>query len=316
MLRKIIGFLLVGLALCGLVRAITSFNQARHSLHQAQKMHALAVQHRAYKPEATWKHDERVYIDAGRRNEAMAIYNLTWAVILGGSSLIVLFDRKPRPYRSTRATSGSYLVGPDTYKPVYAPKSVSDDRLVSPSVAPPRKTAQQIRDELGRRGEEQLVTSLQPLLVDGWRLERNVVVETAADGKFGDIDVLMTSPNAIGYSIDAKNGTQRVWYDDKTEEVVFDKGWTPKGGKATPPRRYAVANAEYLAAWAQRTFHLQKVVSIMAFTDNHDLRIEKTVRSFHMLKLRNVVDCLRAIDAGFDRPSRNVDRDKPSQQDG
>ena len=161
-----------------------------------------------------------------------------------------------------------------------------------------RKASRVTRDEIGKRGEDQLVLILQQLIDDRWCiLGRNVDAQTTAGSKFGDIDILLLSPNKIGYSIDAKNGVQRVWYDDKHRAVVFDKGWIQGHSYVSKPRRYS--NAEHLAAWAERTFEFRKVIPIMAFSDNHDLRIEIKVNDFCMVKVKNIVITLRAIDALF-----------------
>jgi hypothetical protein len=305
-LRKLISLSLIGLTLVSLIAAIVFFAQARHARYQAQKMHALAVQHRAYKRKSIWTHDERAYVrlDLSRRDTA-AQY-LVIAGLLGGTSLVMLILRKRRHYKrhqkplsyasSDRPTSRSLTVG--TCMPLYV------ERPVSTSASSPRKTEREFLDEIGKRGEDQLVLLLQPLLDAGWRiLGRNIDVVTEAGGKFGDIDVLLVSPKGLGFTIDAKNGTQRVWYDSKTDEVVFDRGWTPKYRRAPIARRYSINNAEYIASWAERNFSLRKAIPIMACTDSVNLRLQKTVRTFCLLRFDGLLEKLRALNVDFDQPN-------------
>jgi hypothetical protein len=137
--------------------------------------------------------------------------------------------------------------------------------------------------------------ALSPLEAEGWTVvESNVEVVFPDGQKFGDVDILIVSPTGIAYSIDAKNGTERVWYDARRDLVVFDRGWHGALKKRPP---YPVSRAEFLARWVRMTYGYECVVPVMCFTQTIDLRWEHLVSSIlYLVKIGNVCRTLRSVD--------------------
>jgi len=216
---------------------------------QESRMHVVANRdHRI--SDARWKHDERAFLRSASDDENAAFWKLAIAIFAAGASWLSWKNRPYQRYREARLSQSVSLT-----------KAAQPTITVEPSPLRRERSIEERCKDSGRRGEEEIVAALQPLLLEGWEiLDRNVDV-AVNERKYGDVDIILRSPNGVGFSIDAKNGLERVWVHD--EELHFKHRWYRSNREPYPLHR-----AWTLADWVrdQERYNLKTVRPVIALT--------------------------------------------------
>lgn len=285
MRRAIAAFFLVVAAVL-LIAGLRSFASARDLRARSQRVHAEAVKTRINR-----SHDERAFLKAANGSTALGWIEIVGAVACALLALRALgYDER----RWVARPSYAYPSGP-AYGDGYASFRESNGHSRGDGIK-----AAEARKKSGDQGEALVCAALMPLVNEGWCIAAvNSDVDFGDGQKFGDVDILLKSPNGVAYSIDAKNGSERVWYDRKNQQIVFDGGWH---GKQRQRRPYPVSRAELLARWVREKYGYEHVVPVMCFTATMNLRYEHQVGELHLVKIANLCDTLRRIDPRYGTP--------------
>lgn len=231
------------------IQSVLGYWQAHDLRAREFRMHLSATRD-PRRSDAMWKHDERALLRSASSSENEAFWKLAISIFAGGAAFIAW---KNRPSRQ-------YVISQRAYSPPPAAPPVSVAPVVTARVRQ-KLTLEERRKESGRRGEEEIVAALQPLLDEHWEiLDRNVVLDIN-ERQYGDVDIILRSPNGVGFSIDAKNGLARAWVHD--EKLFFKDRWYE-----TKREPYPLHRAWTLADWVrdQERYNLNVVRPVVALT--------------------------------------------------
>ena len=290
------------LSALSLVSGVVTYRSIVHTRAQVSKMHTMAVEHHSYEPSQRWKHDENVLVNQANADGRLFSVEISGVVIFALALLaVVVRERRVKVVRHVEYVD-RYVQPPE---PHYQPPRIVEARSLVASAlpAPQHDLASALRaasngDAFDKRvasgelGHAIVKAALRPLLESGWTLIGEKIpvkiVENGKEVKCGDIDFLLRAPLGTGFSLDAKNGNETVYYDRKKRNVVFKSRWYNR-------REYPVQRAWTLADWAADVYGLARVLPIMCFTESVNLQWEKSAYGVRLVRVPNLVALLTRL---------------------